>query len=523
VKRYILSAIIVTMSAGSAVAAGEVRLTLKEAVRMAVEKNLDVKAELYNPAAAEADIRKYRGIYNPLLSMLANYQDSSTLSPNSFTTGGNSVGRIRSTALNAGISQLLTSGGTAGAAFDNSWNHNNFGGGAINNYFQSSLALNVTQPLLKNFGRDTTELAINVARFDKEGSIDQFRSRLLGVVAQVESQYYQLYSLRKSLEAKRTSLELAETILKNTEAQVKAGVLPAMEILNARFGVATQQKNVIDAERALRDQVDTLRLLLQMQDVVDIVPTDTPSRDAVTVNESQSIQGALAIRPDLSQLLTVVKTTELQSRVARNQTLPQLDATASATFNGLASTYSRDLERVSSGRYPAWYAGLQLSYPLGNDAARNDYIKSKLKVEQARTQVRSLEESIAKDVRIAIRALDSGYQQLEVTSRGRAYADEVLQAFIKKQKVGLATTKDVLDVLNNQVAAQANEIQAVADYNKAMVVLWQTTGELLAREGISIGKQEANDLYDKSVRESPAKNPVEGLNDLGDVRNFVRD
>ncbi len=493
-KRYLLAAVILMLFTGTARAQdGELRLTLKEAIKLAVEKNLDVQAALYTPASAEADIYKNLGIYNPLLSLQANYQDSTTLSANSFVTGGESVSRQRSTTYNAGVSQLVPTGGTVGAAFDNSWNHKNFG---LPNYFQSDVTLTFTQPLLKSFGRENTELNINVARFAREGALEQFKAKLLDTISQVKSQYYQLYSLRENLEVKRTSLNLAETILKNTNAQVKAGVLPAMEILNAEFGVATQQKNLIDAERALKDQIDNLRVLLQLQDVTDIVPTDTPYRENYTVDEKQAIQLALASRPDLRQQRVTLKTSELQSRVARNQTLPELDFNASAAFTGLDNNYNRDLERVGSGRYPIWIAGLKLSYPIGNDSAKNDYIKSKLAVAQNKTQVKSLEESIGRDVRTAVRAVRSGYLQLDVTARGRAYAEEVLQAYIKKQKVGLATTKDVLDELNNLVTAQGNEIQAVTDYNNAIVNLWKATGELLDREGITLGEKEAGKLYE---------------------------
>jgi outer membrane protein TolC len=472
---------------------GTINLTFKEAIKLAVEKNLDVQAALYTPASAEADIYKNLGIYNPLLSLQANYQDSTTVSANSFVTGGASVGRQRNMAYNAGVSQLAPTGGTLGAAFDNSWNQQNFG---LNEYFKSDFTLTFTQPLLKNFGRENTELNINVARFSREGALEQFKAKLLDTISQVKSQYYQLYSLRENLEVKRTSLNLVETILKNTNAQVKAGVLPAMEILNAEFGVATQQKNLIDAERALKDQVDNLRVLLQLQNVTDIVPTDTPNRENYSVDENQAIQLALASRPDLRQQRVTLKTSELQSRVARNQTLPELDFNGSAAFTGLANTYNRDLDRVGSGRYPIWIAGLKLTYPIGNDAAKNDYIKSKLVVAQNKTQLKSLEETISRDVRIAVRAVRSGYRQLDVTARGRAYAEEVLQAYIKKQKVGLATTKDVLDELNNLVTAQGNEIQAVTDYNNAIVNLWKATGELLEREGITLGEKEAGKLYE---------------------------
>jgi outer membrane protein len=478
---------------------GSVNLTLKQAIKMAVEKNLDVKAELYNPASAEADIRSSKGIYDPVVNFNTNYEESTT-QPASIFLAGTTLQRTKILSVDPGISQLIPYGGTLGLVFNNTWNRNNSSPerGFLNDYWQSEISLNFTQPLLKNFGKDATELNISVAKYNKEGSLEQFKSKLIATVAQVRTQYSQLYSLRENLEVKKTSLALAEKILNDTQAQVKAGVLPAMEILNAQFGVATMQKNLIDAERAVKDQVDSLRLLLQLPEGSDIVPVDTPFLGPYQVDESSLIRKALTDRPDLKQLQVTLKTNELQSRVARNQTLPDLNLSANTSLTGLDLTYSKDLDRMVSAKYPVWSVGLQFSYPLGNRAAENAYIKSKLMVGQTRTQVKSLEDTIANDVRNAIRALQSSYKQLDVTNRGSAYAEEVLQAYIKKQKVGLATSKDVLDVENNLVTAQGNRIQAVADYNNAITALWQATGELLDREGITVNGKEADALYQKN-------------------------
>ena len=498
-KISFIAVVLLALNSGVAHAQDEGRrLTLKEAVKLAVENNLDVRAELYNPASAEADINKYRGIYNPLLALQSQYQDSTTQSPNVVVTGGSSISRVSSVTYNAGANQLVPTGGTLGAAFNNSWNENNFSKGSINHYFQSNFTLSFTQPLLKGFGKETTELNIDVAKFSKEEALEQFKSKLLDTISQVQTQYYLLYSLRENLEVKRASLNLAETILTNTRAQVKVGVLPAMEILNAEFGVATQKKGLIDAERALKDEMDQVRLLLQLHDTADIIPVDTPLRDDYQVDEGSAVKRALELRPDLRQQRVSLKSSELQARVARNQTLPELDFNASAAFTGLSENYNRDLEHIGSGRYPIWIAGLKFTYPIGNDAAENDYIKSKLKIDQTKTQINSLEESIFTNVRTAIRGIRSAYLQLDVTAKGRGYAEEVMDAYVKKQKVGLATTKDLLDVLNNLVAAKGNEIQAVTDYNNAIVSLWKATGELLEREGITLGVKEADALYKKT-------------------------
>lgn len=475
-------------------------LGLKEAVKMALERNLDIQAELYNPASAEAVVIKSKSIYNPFLSLFVGYQDLN-VQQSFFIDSQSSVDRQKNAIYNAEISQLLPGGGTISASFNNNWDQNNLDAFGISNmdvYFRSKVGLSLSQPLLKNFGSETTELRISVAKFDKEGSIEQLRTKLLDIVSQVMTQYNKLYSLHKNLEVKRTSLNLAETILNNTRDQVTAGVLPPIEILNAQFGVAAQRKNYIDAERALRDQIGVLRVLLQLHGITDIIPTDAPIRDEYKVDESQEIQRGLTQRPDLRQMKISLKSSELQSRVAKTQILPELNAIASAAFTGLADNYNRDLERVGSGQYPIWFVGLRLTYPIGNDSARNDYIKSKLRTEQIKTQIKELEESVSNDVSTAVRAVSSGFLQLDVTAQGRSYAEEVLQAYIEKQKAGLATTKDVLDELNNLVVAQGNEIQAVTDYNNAIVTLMKTTGELLERQNVTITDKDTDYLYDKS-------------------------
>ena len=144
-------ALILTVYGTVSAQEGVIQLPVKEAIKLAVERNLDVRAELFNPAAAEADIRKSMGIYNPLLNLATNYQDSTIQTP-ATSSFGIFLARTRNTVFNAGVSQLVPSGGTVGASFNNSWNHNNYDYG-IDNYFQSNLALTYTQPLLKNFGR----------------------------------------------------------------------------------------------------------------------------------------------------------------------------------------------------------------------------------------------------------------------------------------------------------------------------------------------------------------------------------
>lgn len=464
-----------------------VNLTLKDAIRLGFERNLDLKVELYNPAMAEADIRRSLGIYDPLLTLGADY--NRTNSNNTLTFRPQAIDQAT---VSAGVSQLLPTGTIVGLTGESGWVDSSF-----NKYYSNGVSLTLNQPLLRNFGKEATELEINVSRVAKEESIERFKTRLSDTVAQIRSDYFKLYNLREVLVVKRTSLALAQRILADTQGRVKAGVLPAMEILNAEFQVATREKEVIDAERGVRDQMDVLRTTLQLDPGAEIVIADPPTREPYQVAEDAALTTALVNRPEIVQQRAVVRINDLQQRVARNQTLPDLSLNANVGVGGFDPRFLRGLEKTATLGDPSWGVGLQFSYPLGNRAAENSYIKSKLSLEQATTQLQSLEVGVTRDVKAAIRQVAANYKQIEVTNRGRAYAEDRLRAFEKRQAVGLATTKDVFDVENDLVTAKGNEIQALVDYNNAITQLWRVTGEILERQGIRVTDKQADPLYDR--------------------------
>jgi outer membrane protein TolC len=458
---------------------------------MAVEKNLDVRAELYNPAQFEADINRYRAIYDPTLKLESQYTDSTSPSNNA---RGITDSTSSSLLLNSSISRLFWTGATAAINFNNRYDSTN-SSIPTSSYWQTGLGASISQPLLKNAGREATEIGINVSRLSKFASLEHFNSILLATVAQVRNDYYKLHSLREEREVKAVSLELARKILSDTQARVKAGVLPAMEILNAEFGAVTREKELIDAERAVNDQVDVLKRILQVNgNVGDLRTVDLPTRERFEASEDDGIRKALT-RPDIREQKHNLEIVELQTRVFSAKTRPDLSLTASASLTGLDSTYQRNLDKTFTFDYPVWSVGLNFTYPLGNGTAENEYRKSRLKTEQTALQIRSLEEGAANEVRASIRAITAGFKQMEVADRGRTFAEERLRAFIRKNEVGLATTKDVLDVENDLATSKSNQIKAVVDYANALTLYWQKTGELLEREGVRIVEGDADKLY----------------------------
>lgn len=493
-RRMMVQAVgLLMLVSGVAHGADRVPLTLSDAIRSAVERNLDLKAELYNPAMQEAEYRKSRGLYNPTLSLTTSVGETTSYS----LLQASRKLWSRSVQLNAGVSQVLPSGATVSLDYENSYLSSDQTAAAVglSSYWDSTLGLTLSQPLLKNFGREATELTIEVARLGKDATLEKLQSRLMTLVTQVRTEYFKLYSLQREQEVARVSLELARRILSETQARVVAGVLPAMEILNAQYGVASREKELIDAERAVTDQSDLLRQLVQLDVLGVLEAVDQPLTSRYGTSEQEEVGRALANRPELKELQRNRDAAELQARVADNRTRPDLNLTASAAASGLGESYSRDMDRLGSGNYPAWGVGLTFSYPLGNSAAENEYRKNRLKSDQLSVQIRNQQELIVNEVRAALRAIEANFKLLEVAERGRRFAEERLNAFVRKAEVGLATTKDVLDVEHDLATAKQNQIKAQVAYDTAVTQLWKATGVILEQQQVRMVAPDADRLY----------------------------
>nr|NJM02827.1 TolC family protein [Desulfobacula sp.] len=255
-----------------------------------------------------------------------------------------------------------------------------------------------------------------------------------------------------------------------------------------------REKDLIDAEKAVADQLDALRLLLQLEAGVEILPADKPSHEIPDIPEEEAVHLALT-RPDLLEQKKNLELAEFQTRIYQNKLEPDISLNTSLGVDALDR--DRNYDPVGIGKLDnfGWSVGLIFSYPLGNRAAKNEYVKSRLKSEQIRLKIRSLEENISNEVRAALREIYSGFKQIEVADRGVEFADQRLHSFIRKHEVGLATTKEVLDVETDLADAKNNQIAALVSYADALTRLWLVTGELTDRQGIFVDETEADQLY----------------------------
>lgn len=478
-RRSVAAVVLVAATLSPLVVRGEIPLSFDEAVRQGVEKNLGLRVERYESLISGAEVTKNGALYAPRITGNTSMKGARTPNP---VTGDGTESFLFTVA--PGVKRLLPTGGTVGLQFDNLYSDAGTPGSV--SHWGSDLTVTLNQPLLKSFGREATELSLQLSREAKRGVDERVESRVQDLVAQIRSQYFQLHALREELKAKEASLELAKKILADTKARVDAGVLPAMEILNAEFGVSARERELIEAERLVRDQEESLRNLIRLDGAGEIVPTDPPRSVEVPLDGEGELKGLAEKRSEVRELEATIRGLELQKRVAERQTLPDLSLNASAALAGAGRGYGRDLERLGSLRYPAWSVGLSLDYPLGNVAAEQELVKSGLRLEQARIRRDDLVSQLVLDLSTKRRAVATAWKQIDVARRGLSYAEERLKAFTKKHEVGMATTKDLLDVEHDRAVARSTLIRAEVGYETALSQYWRAAGILLERLGVRV-------------------------------------
>jgi outer membrane protein len=451
-------------------------LSMKAAIAMAVSKNIDLRIESQNSRMASVESIKSHGIYNPVLNVSGTGGISAVPGEAFFST--------KNLTSSVALVQYIPTGGNVSATTQTGYFRYSPSTTASKEW-QSTAGLALSQPLLKNAGMETFELNITLAATTLQDSLERFRSTTSDTVSNVITSYNRLYVLRQVRETREAALVSAQTLLDGLRKN-EQGVAQGLGIADAEFAIAQRRKDFVEASRNVADQEINLRYLIGLENPLHIIPSDPPSRDEPQETDEQAVKAALEYRSDLRQLKTGLQSAQLQERVARHQSLPDLSINASGGLTGTGYNFGESYRQIGNNPGTFWSAGLQFSVPLGNTTARNEFIKSKIRTEQAQDQIRALAWKIRNDVETDMRALISARLQIQLTEKSSQLAEQRLDQYRQNNRLKLATIQDVLNAENDLNIARNSQLEAVETFSNSVTKLWKDTGLLLDRQGIRV-------------------------------------
>lgn len=480
---------------------GELHLSLREAVLLALKNNLDIAIAAYNPKIKSEDIAIAKAVFDPTFSLTLDANRTVTPVASSLQSGvANKITELdnENRDVNVSIVQKLPFGASYTLGMTNNRLDTNlpfaqpgFPNFGINPSYRTFLTLSLTQDLLKNFGVDVNTAPIKIARNNQAISATQFRQQANQVITSVHSTYWSLVFAIENLEVQKRSLRLAGELEELNKARVRAGVAAPVEVTQAEAQAAARVQDVILAEKAIKDAEDQLKLIVNFPDgeriwARTVLPADTLPFKVAPMNADASIQEALEKRPEYAAAKLTLQNSDLDLRVKRNQLLPSLQLQGNVGLNGLNGSAGSDLDRLTSGDFTQWSAALVLTYPLGNRTARSAFTQARLSHDQAGTSLLNLKRQIISQVREAVRRIEADVRRVEATRAARALAEEQLRVEQKRLEAGVTTTFNVLSFQRDLAAAQASEIQAITTYNQDLANLELQKGTILEKNQLEL-------------------------------------
>jgi outer membrane protein TolC len=298
---------------------GKLYLSLKDAITLALENNLDLAIARYNLPIADTDLLRtkaggfFRGVntgvvqgtpgggvggmgtgapgagaggttsgaggagagaaglvqstlgagtpvasYDPALTANLGIDHLTTPLSNQHIYGIPSL-QLNTGQVNVGVSQAFPTGTAVSVEFQNSRQTTNAPFTALSPALNSSFRVSFQQQLLAGFGFGPNLRYLRIARNDKKISDIAFKDQVIATVTQIENIYWDLVSAYEQSRVNEQSLAFAQQTLENTKKQLRLEAVPEMDVMKAEAEVSKRDQDLTVARTSLQLQESLMK------------------------------------------------------------------------------------------------------------------------------------------------------------------------------------------------------------------------------------------------------------------------
>lgn len=424
--------------------AAQNKLTLEQAVAVALEKNPMRKAAVFEQHIAAADFKLSRAPLLPRIGFSETYQDGN----DPVYVFGAKLRQQRFTNADFALDQLNkpTPFTNYVTRFSGQWQL--FDSGA--NWARLMQAKQAREVARSNLDRTDQELLMRV--------VDAYTGLLLA---------------RRQLEVAEDAVKSSQSLLDRARSNVEAGMSVESDLLSAQVNHAARQQELIRA-----------------QNDASIAAAQLNHELGVAADSSYELGEVLADRVFPSDALDQLEARALDRRpdlhgIALQQSIQQKSVKiAKAAFGPAVSAvgnWEADNPRFGGGGGNDWMFGLEVRLDVFDGGARLGRLERERALQQ---KVDALRESAVSSIRLEVQKAyfdyDAARRQLEVARTAVAQADESLRIGHDRYDAGLNTITDLLRMEESDVRARTDYWKAVYRVRTSYANLELATGALSA-------------------------------------------
>lgn len=481
---------------------GATEWTRTDAVATLMRGNPDLLRAQFQIRAAQPDVSGSLGLFDP--NFTADLKFDRSVTPTTFADVSGSIVQ-QNYEWNAGFGQKFVTGTQLGVSLRNGASRSDFRtnedtatsdfGDLLNDRdlnFQTTLALTVSQSLLRGFGKKSNLISQNVASRGVDvqtlGLLQQANAKLAELlIAYAELRYsYDQYELRsRALERTRRQFSISQ-------ARLEAGQIAPIELDLVHQRIAANLEALLIARADVGRQSRALARLVGEGDSL-LLPADPLEEGATAPYVDEVCTSAVAQTPTYRIAEQQLAIANLQVRQSREQGRPTLDLSGGLTASGYDPNYATAWGEVFRLRQPSMFAGLNFQTTFRSRATRAQVEKALVAVDSAEFEIQEIRRSLCHELRESIEAARLTEARIALADYRVEIAQRASAAEEERFAQGLSTVQLGLDALESLEESENQALRVRTDAEIARLRVQTATGEL-ARKYLAAALAEGADF-----------------------------
>lgn len=409
---------------------GPLRLTLKQAVEMALEQNLDMKVAWEDIVAARERQKEARTGFLPSLSGKYSYRRPSevpyaVIAGNQFDFADRNQYRLTGT-----IEQRLFTGFST-----------------LSNY------------QLAKLGLDVANLQLARTRLD--------------LILQVKVAYFAILTAEELEEVRKQAVEQLQAELKVAKDFYRVGMSPKIDVLDAEVRLAEVEQQLIRAKKSVRLTKARLNTILRQPIDQEIVVADILSHQPYERTYESCLETSLQGRPELLEAEKNVAKAEKEITLAKSAYYPEV--TISGNYYRAGDDPGVDgSDFVDRENWDVMAEATLTFFEWGK--TRHATNEKRARLRQARQVLEQLKDAIRLEVKTSYLNLEAAEKNIWVAKKSVESAEENFRISKERYQEQVATATEVLDAQTRLTEARTNHTRALAEFNVARARLVRAMG-----------------------------------------------
>ncbi|MGO8732542.1 MAG: TolC family protein [Terriglobia bacterium] len=285
----------------------------------------------------------------------------------------------------------------------------------------------------------------------------------------VVSQYLGALRAGAAVVAAQSRVDLAQALYDQAFDLQKNGVGTGLDTLRANVELQNEKQRLIEAQTQQEVALYGLVRLLNLDPHQKVELADKPSFFQTPEFEaSQSLEQALITRPEMKALEARERISELEKKTVSESRLPSINFGGNWAYQGLSLPSS----------IPSYIFQVSLDVPLFTSGRIHaQIVRSDLEIKKVAQERADLRNQIGLEVKTAVVQLQSARHEVDVANLGVNLAQEEVAQARDRFQAGVANNIEVITAQDALARANDNQIAALYGYNQSRADLSHAIGQ----------------------------------------------